>query len=456
MTKDSTLKVNVRTKPQKIREVKPQLYHGHTTIELKNVSTGSRERIESDNTFTTGIDDFLASLGCFNNSPFANSTWNGRAMYRNLLGGIFLFDKEIEAVNGVYPTVMPAGTKMIANGSYGVTNNGNPTELGSFNSNESSANSTGITMVYDWSTSQGNGDISCVSLTSDTGGYIGYGNSVSQTTHSTKRALDYEQSHQTIGVSEHGRGSTGISGDTVYCVTSVTTSEFVYTKKKYPIISVDFFGEFSQSFTVSLPASMVVATQTPYILYIGNGRFFVIPYKEWASGAAITVGIYDESTQQWSYINFAVPSGGQSYGYPATTTVSVIDGKYFTIVLSSDMSKKLVVGWDGTILSGNRGCKQCELADDLILTVNGYGSYYDRTFPLYIYDRVNDTMYPTNGLSTDMYNIKSFLFDDDGKFFNNGYTAFRNPLFLATVNNIEPVTKTSAQTMKVTYTVTPV
>ena len=107
--------------------------HGHTTIELHNHKTGFRERIEHDNTFTDGIKNYLLSSGWFDNSPFRNDTWRAQPLYQSLVGGILLFDSEIEDDDGVYPTMMPAGVKMIANGSYGVANNSAVTEMGTYN-----------------------------------------------------------------------------------------------------------------------------------------------------------------------------------------------------------------------------------------------------------------------------------------------------------------------------------
>ena len=81
--------------------------------------------------------------------------------------------KDSETVGNKF---MSLGNVMVGNGSYGVSNSGNPSELGSYNSQESSESGTEIVQVYDFATSQANGEISCVCLTSRVGGYIGYGN----------------------------------------------------------------------------------------------------------------------------------------------------------------------------------------------------------------------------------------------------------------------------------------
>ena len=76
-----------------------------------------------------------------------------------------------------------------------------------------------------------------------------------------------------------------------------------------------------------------------------------------------------------------------------------------------------------------------------------------------MFDKIADTIYPTNGgnLLWGKYNP-----DTDAlacTHFNNwnygGTGMYKNPLILSTINNLDtPVTKTAAQTMKITYTLT--
>jgi hypothetical protein len=76
-----------------------------------------------------------------------------------------------------------------------------------------------------------------------------------------------------------------------------------------------------------------------------------------------------------------------------------------------------------------------------------------------VYDRTNDTLYPTNGRNlysgyqtTMSYDstLNAVVTND-----NTSDVVMTNPLYLATINNLgSPVTKSAAQTMKVTYTLT--
>ena len=252
--------------------------HGHTTIELHNHKTGFRERIEHDNTFTDGITKYLLSSGYFNNSPWRNDTWRNYGYARSLLGGILLFDGEIEDDDGVYPTTMPAGVKMVANGSYGVSNNRSVSELGSYNTQESSISSAGYTFVYDWTTSQGNGEIGCVSLTSELGGYIGYGNSTSQASMATSdlRSINTQQDTNTLGFSGN-RKSYCIQGDTVYYALTdcESSTQLVYYSMPVGIDSELSVFRYAEQHTVDLPNS-VKGSGYRYVISADRGLAVVL------------------------------------------------------------------------------------------------------------------------------------------------------------------------------------
>ena len=169
------------------------IWKGSTKIILKDVNTGKEIVTEDENVFKAdNIAASLRSMGYYNCVPFYNtSSYNEfskymaqNAIWKSLVGGIMLFDSTIPetAIN------MPAGVKMIGNGSYGRYNNGIPNELGSWNDVESSVSDGEITLVYDYTTQQANGTIKCVSLTSREGGYGGMGNQ-SGTKHSSNANL---------------------------------------------------------------------------------------------------------------------------------------------------------------------------------------------------------------------------------------------------------------------------
>lgn len=424
---------------KEIEKLNTEELHGHTIIELKNVKTGKRERIEHDNTFTDGISNYLLSSGVFNNSPFATSTWREVNRYRSLTGGIFLFDKTINSVNGVYPTIMPAGTKMTANGSYGVSNSSSVTEMGSYNDSESSFNSSSLSFVYDWSTSQGNGTINSICLTSDTGGYIGYGNSSSNIASTTKKDLFENQTSNSPTVSGDRVVST-IKGNNRYYVTnSMSISEtLTYTKKSENISQVSLF-DLSETKTTTIPSS-VTGTRCKEG---ASGTFCVYP-SSLSLNRENTIGIFDCETETWS--TEIIPQ----LGYSVLFTPYFFDGGVY---FYNSATKVLYFYGENSGHSADLGSRIIPISDSLILGTNGY-----------IYDAENETLYPCNMNEISITNADGFSSFPNNRIFSTRYASsnlsnyiamYRNPLYLATVNNLESeITKTSSNTMKVTYTIT--
>lgn len=159
---------------------------GHSTIELINVKTGEVERYEDDNMVTNAVQLYLNDLGMFNISPLHTDAVR-QSLIPTLFGGVLAFDTAIpENANNI---ICPSGVKMIANGAYDVTSNDEVTEMGSYNSAESGWMSDGkYKQVWDFTTTQANGNINCVCLTSANHGYIGEGNSTSLLAKNTKRS----------------------------------------------------------------------------------------------------------------------------------------------------------------------------------------------------------------------------------------------------------------------------
>lgn len=431
--------------------------HGHTTIELHNHKTGFRERIEHDNTFTDGIKNYLLSSGWFDNSPFRNDTWRAQPLYQSLVGGILLFDSEIEDDDGVYPTMMPAGVKMIANGSYGVANNSAVTEMGTYNAQESSFTDSAYTFVYDWTTSQGNGAIACVSLTSDLGGYIGYGNSVSQVAHSTKKNWFENQNSNSLNFGADM--AYYIHDNSIYYAPINQTSKTTLTYKERLYALNDalslFRGEITH--TSDLPNSIKNQSGIYEVAQYDKG-FAIIVFPDsnkWDVGETIKIGLYDVINDTWETTTCTRTSGGEWDIIPANNRCTTICGEY---IMSTGY---YTTGGDLVLLSNG-----VSVANNL----NSH-AFFKLSNGLYCYDgsrirdHVNGTTYPTNAniiqASTSSENSPIITIDGNRIMSrnsgSNGFLrVYRNPLYLATVNNLdEPVTKTSAMSMKVTYTVTP-
>ena len=154
--------------------------HGHMRVELTDINTGEVEVLEEDNMMTNALQEYFRNMGLMN---YPNIDQNEVITY--LLGGIMGFDEEIDEDAQIIH--VPAGHRMVFNGSVGVVNNSAPTELGSYSGTESGMQDDGsFVQTYDFSTSQANGTISCVCLTSKAYGLFGEGNFTSNVRYGTR------------------------------------------------------------------------------------------------------------------------------------------------------------------------------------------------------------------------------------------------------------------------------
>lgn len=155
---------------------------GKTIIELTDVNTGEKEVIEENNMVTNAINDLFNTLPNILNpySIYKGSAWymsDFQRLYEFLLGGILLFDGQIE--EKAENTFAPADVNLVGCGVYNHKNSSTKNKVrGDYNGAESEFNEEQKYMkfVYDFSTSEANGTIASVCLTSYYGGCTSYGN----------------------------------------------------------------------------------------------------------------------------------------------------------------------------------------------------------------------------------------------------------------------------------------
>lgn len=147
---------------------------GHTTIELTDVNTGEKEVHEDDNLVTTALQQLLSYKGVFDvgqvNYALAPYAYANKefSLVRNT-GGLLLFDGTIEEkADMIYP---PAGISLVGCGSH-IAYAGENLMAGSYNKAESGKVDNGYKHVWDFGTSQANGQIACACLTTCAGGKI--------------------------------------------------------------------------------------------------------------------------------------------------------------------------------------------------------------------------------------------------------------------------------------------
>ena len=150
---------------------------GHTKIELIDVNTGKVEVIEHENMITSAIEkELLSSNGimptCLNSQVY--TTFFDYNYLRNLFGGIFLFNQALTDNKDDY--FIPFDNEMIGYGYFNTTNSGKNVQLGSYSNSESGFQEDGsFKLVYNFDTTQANGQISSVALTPYVSGVLSAG-----------------------------------------------------------------------------------------------------------------------------------------------------------------------------------------------------------------------------------------------------------------------------------------
>lgn len=148
---------------------------GHAKIELTDVNTGEKQVYEHHNMVTNAIQSQLETIGYLANPTGINKKLT--PLYNNGMGGILLFQEELsENVNNI---ALPDSSNPIVGYASNDAYTGSDTKRGSKNISESGFgkdenNKTKYTYVWDFNTSQANGNISSIALTSTVCGLGAY------------------------------------------------------------------------------------------------------------------------------------------------------------------------------------------------------------------------------------------------------------------------------------------
>lgn len=433
--------------------VKLPLIKGHTRIELTSVKTGKKKVIEHDNTFQSAVlTKQLRSLGAAKNSPWNNTTWAGRQLWRNLCGGILLFRDAIDLTGGDVE-YMPATNAMTANGAYGVSNSSTPVELGSFNSVESSTGGkNSLVFVYDWDTSHGNGTIGCVCLTSETGGYIGYGNASGA--NATLRDIlenqegTYNNAHlyynnkkiRVVGVDYTAKkitiakGIDGIGKASVFYGQDETQTEITYT-------GTPLGSGTSYTYARAISSTEIMIFQSAQANTIPNG----------SSGGIL---IYNAANDTAAVVTLVNNSGKTIYPYfsGGLGIIKDKDGNFLIVAADGNTavfnSSGVFVEFIENTTAATGFAINGQITPEIAASAAGNASSLK-----FIY---GTTAKPSNGKVSYnfMHNaaLDAFLLQTDPRVTQYVYPR-KNPLYLATVNNLDTaVVKDNTQTMKVIYT----
>lgn len=441
--------------------------HGRTIIELKDVRSGRIDRFEDTNdVMDANMNAKFKDFGIFHTSILGS--FSSTPLWQKLMGGILMLDNTVDS-NANFPAI---GTKMTARGYYGSSNNGSPVSLGSWNDTESAITSNAVQMVYDFTTSQGNGDIKSVCLVPDYVGRCGIGNT----------AGDYNISYKINPASWHsasnnfsdGRwnGSFAYDGSLLYYGVTVDGTTLTLKRKITNSKKVDLIHTISDNntwgdITITLPTAMTY-TDNLRITQVSATKIVVIGY-EGTYSKAFSAAIIDISgtpsatvTEITGMPNLSDNYGTYGYGSPVGIGV---DGSGNPLIAIGGYD------WYLTSVCVNLGTGTKKKFTD----TNSYSSYTGQGYRSQAFiEPIGNGLY-IMGASV---NVPSMIcnYSDDSALYceasmsnnnplmcgvdlvNYGGDSMRlcqNPFFVSTINNLSTaVTKTSAQTMKVTYVIT--
>ena len=460
---------------------------GTMKIELTDVNTGQTETVLEHNMVTNALANIFKPLGLAKDPAKMYESF--APYYQKLLGGILLFDSNIEeSADNLYP---PASAKLVGCAVYGQQNNTTGKERGSFNQTESELNLTDRYMkyVYDFQTSQANGTISCVCLTHANGGYTSYGSPDAVFTSSYPLCIMIDNAYLQY----------------VYCSYSDKSYTGAYTGDKYSGYTV---GKTEMLFAIDL------ATDAAYYFRIDNGTSIAITkrraYLKTVSvleNPRITKPLIDE----YAITEDIDVSGQTAYNFDTATNALYICGAsssqtkpggtfrickidfgtwkttMYTITNTTDVNlntsgMRYAYVHDGFVyvkcssspyhiykFELTNSANVVKLSENGMTTIpglpelaiNGRIYYDDYGNDLYIADSSTNEVLKTE--SNRLYNSSSYeycytpvlgnpilYFASCGNSSTAGFVFLAN--YLATINNLsEPVTKTADKTMKVTY-----
>lgn len=432
---------------EKVKKVNPldqfKNLHGHVCIDLHNHNSGFTERVEADNMVTNALSDIcLRYLIQSSDSshfffPIANKA----------LGGIILFDDALtENVNN---TDLNSEAHVVAFA--GQTANSSDTYAGSYNAIESKKVSDGFVSVWDFGTSQANGVIESLARTHSTvsNGFAKY------------IAANYYWIETT----------TGVTGDTRDLYIDDTTGYVYYLRKSSSVSAVCRISEPYEYSNVPVSFSARYETASVEIVYDGSeletpNIFTCYSYRMGDDG--YLYGVINETNPK--LFRLKIKNEEFTHEFVGTFTQRIDNSQNAWVVSKgyiyfiandrlslykvnlSNLSDVTAINVDFTASSTSR---VLTVTNGGVIVTGGYSGSPTTTSKLIYPDGVvldynlRGELCPYGGIP--IY-VKSGMYIDSKSGVN--HTQAYYPQYLGTIANIEPVTKTAAQSMKVTYTLT--
>lgn len=440
---------------------------GKSVIELYNTRTRVKERYENENIVTNALNWLF---GQNINGSIGSLVSNLVPLYKNAIGGVILFDSEIE--ENVNTVIAPNN---IGCTGYASTNGYSGTDLarGSMNLEETTLLSNGMKLVWDFSTHQSNGDIACLSLTSAEGGKIGYGSPYAKSSCSTE--ANYITDTKLINLAD-AKGNIYRIGDSAYEIYGSGTKTLTVKKYEYPQQSITLLSSYIQPvLTETKTITTTLAVDTKINSY-GSGYGYAYGstsfchegylYHYYRSSTSninlIRVDLNDYSIKEYQITSsalFTIESYGDQY-------VAISDGYIYVKLSNSQVAKYTLADAPAYVTTIN-----------LLNATNKYAHMYNSGGYIIVNNNIidgNDNVRYIQEIGSSafisFYTANHYIDEHDlilyRQYSTQNSTAssriareeycYRSN-YLATINNLEtPVTKTADKTMKITYVLTEV
>jgi len=486
---------------------------GHTKIELTDVNTGKKEVYEDDNLVTNALSSLLNSnyFGFESTDVNTNKTWMTRyPIIGNALGGVLLYQDSIEENKDTYF----AENNTCIGYANQVVNDTEDVKRGSPNLTESGEIDNGYKFVWDFETSQANGTISSVCLTSNYGGYAenGAGYNDQYVFYCPNNLANLGWNFNTLGYTNDekldylysNRGIVEVNPDENYMVTiNRKGADTILIRKTFkPFNNIKFNHDYTtpDSFSEVLNETEISVTTsaTYYEIAYDNDNAYVIDVETMNGDTALTLQVttipksdYTEhSTQTIDVTDYSIrwKLNGYAYGLKVSEEIkigrhvcTVRDGflylfgpqvgrDYSNIHIDTIYKVNLSNVADITAITLPEVTKIWEfyqmfptiftIGDNVYIGSGSANSSQSKNMRIDYND--NATLLSYNFNTNHGYNAEIIKIDDIWYLMNLYYNSYnleyklitRTP-YLATINNLsEPVTKTASKTMKITYTLT--
>lgn len=466
---------------------------GTTKIELTNVKTGEKEVIEKDNLVTNVLNDLVTR------NPFLQNMEDTEVSYMNindsfpicpnLVGGILLYEDAIEENADNY---YAASTNNLVGYSSNTVNSGTDERRGSLNQTESGVLETndGYRFVFDFTTSQANGTISSVGLTSKWGGVEGYGSARQVGLYRLKSGISYSPPDINAYYRSLFNSISMIDGDNNVGYAAMLTADNLISVAKYRL-NINTIGLVGNNAIPGVIEESVIETETfgkysvsNYITFVNDGKGFIWGLQfangaEYVQSGDAVINWVKINPIDWSFTEgtwtFNLPLYRLGYQHKITTTDSyrlnfVIIHEDFLYVSSYDNYSVYKIN-----LNNITDITQI-MFDDKSLMITGLYSYRSQyswfnlignvvIFPggYIIGDTAykaaastsNDSSYGLAACSSPALKWGPYLFTINKSTYISANATINARLmtpYLATINNLAtPVQKTADKTMKITY-----